>query len=74
MRSRNSGGGSQPAEDHSQNGKPAANSGTHGCVQASLSWTSIFKSSMTDRFGIACKNTCWIGARMTSNETQKVAL
>jgi len=33
-----------------------------------------FKSSMTDRFAIACKNACWIGDHMTSNETQKAAL
>lgn len=33
-----------------------------------------FKSSMTDRFAIACKNACSIGDHMTSNETQKVAL
>lgn len=33
-----------------------------------------FKSSMTDRFAIACKNACWIGSHLTSNETQKVAL
>jgi hypothetical protein len=29
---------------------------------------------MADRFAIACKNACWIGSHMTSNETQKVAL
>ena len=33
-----------------------------------------FKSSMTDRFAIACKNACAIGDHMSSNETQKVAL
>src|SRR6266508_6384489 len=33
-----------------------------------------FKSSMADRFGIACKNACWIGDHLSSNETQKVAL
>ena len=33
-----------------------------------------FKSSMTDRFAIACKNACSISDHMTSNETQKVAL
>jgi len=33
-----------------------------------------FKSSMTDRFAIACKNACSIGDHMSSNETQKVAL
>ncbi len=33
-----------------------------------------FKSSMADRFGIACKNACWIKGHLSSNETQKVAL
>ena len=33
-----------------------------------------FKSSMADRFAIACKNGCWIGDHLSSNETQKVAL
>jgi|GEM_PF-1740032 len=33
-----------------------------------------FKSSRADRIAIACKNTCWIGDHMTSNETQKAAL
>ena len=33
-----------------------------------------FKSSMTDRFAISCKNACSIGDHMSSNETQKVAL
>jgi putative transposase len=33
-----------------------------------------FKSSMADRFAIACKNACWIGDHLTSNETQKAAL
>ncbi len=33
-----------------------------------------FKSSMADRFAIACKNACWIGDHLSSNETQKVAL
>jgi hypothetical protein len=33
-----------------------------------------FKSSMADRFAIACKNSCWIGDHLSSNETQKVAL
>ncbi len=33
-----------------------------------------FKSSMADRFAIRCKNACWIGDHLSSNETQKVAL
>lgn len=33
-----------------------------------------FKSSMADRFAIACKNACWIGDHLTSNETQKASL
>ena len=33
-----------------------------------------FKSSMADRFAIACKNGCWIGDHLSSNETQKVGL
>ena len=33
-----------------------------------------FKSSMADRFAIACKNGCWIGDHLSSNETQKAAL
>jgi len=33
-----------------------------------------FKSSMADRFAIACKNGCWIGDHLSSNETQKMAL
>jgi len=33
-----------------------------------------FKSSMTDRVGIACKNGCWIADHLTANETQKAAL
>ena len=33
-----------------------------------------FKSSMADRFAIACKNACWIGDHLSSNETQKAAL
>lgn len=33
-----------------------------------------FKSSMADRFAIACKNACWLGDHLSSNETQKVAL
>jgi hypothetical protein len=33
-----------------------------------------FKSSMADRFAIACKNACWISNHLTSNETQKAAL
>ncbi len=32
-----------------------------------------FKSSMADRFAIACKNACWIGDHLSSNETQRVA-
>ena len=32
-----------------------------------------FKSSMADRFAIACKNACWIRDHMSSNETQKAA-
>jgi putative transposase len=28
---------------------------------------------MADRFAIACKNACWIGDHLSSNETQKVA-
>jgi transposase len=33
-----------------------------------------FKSSMADRFAIRCKNACWLGDHLSSNETQKVAL
>ncbi len=33
-----------------------------------------FKSSMADRYAIACKNNCWIGSHLSSNETQKAAL
>jgi hypothetical protein len=33
-----------------------------------------FKSSMADRFAIACKNACWIADHMSSNEAQKAAL
>ena len=33
-----------------------------------------FRSSMADRFAIACKNGCWIGDHMSANETQKAAL
>ncbi len=33
-----------------------------------------FKSSMADRFAIRCKNGCWIGDHLSSNETQKTAL
>jgi putative transposase len=32
-----------------------------------------FKSSMADRFAIACKNACWIGTHLSSHETQKSA-
>jgi transposase len=33
-----------------------------------------FKSSMADRFAILCKNACWVGDHLSSNETQKAAL
>ncbi len=33
-----------------------------------------FKSSMADRYAIACKNNCWVGCHLSSNETQKAAL
>ena len=33
-----------------------------------------FKSSMAERFAIACKNACWIKDHLSSNETQKAAL
>ncbi|HTP29568.1 MAG TPA: hypothetical protein VMK12_28365 [Anaeromyxobacteraceae bacterium] len=33
-----------------------------------------FRSSMTDRHAIQCKNTCWIGNTWATDETQKVAL
>ncbi len=33
-----------------------------------------FRPSMADRFGIACKNACWIKDHLSSNETQKLAL
>ena len=32
-----------------------------------------FSKAAADRFGIQCKNACWIGGHLTSNETQKAA-